>query len=236
MQGPSPEKVQEIFKSVAGGYDQANRLMTLGLDIRWRMELVRWSEAHSGDSVLDCATGTGDLALAFKKRLGARSHVVGTDFSREMLSHAPVKAKKEKLDVTFEWADAMELPYPDASFDVVSIAYGIRNVEDPIKAVGEMIRVLKPGGRLMILETGTTRVPLLGFFLKMHFKFVVPFIGGMITGDKKAYQYLQKSSSAFPGGEDFAKILREVPEVFEVRFKSFIGGASYLYRVFKTAH
>lgn len=228
--GPNPEKIHTLFSSIAGGYDRANDWMTFGLAHSWRKALVRLSHVKPGDRVLDCATGTGDLAIEFKKAVGPSGHVVGSDFCAEMLAYAPAKAQAKKLSVTFEQADAMNLPYENASFDVVSIAYGIRNVSDPIKALREMARVCKPGGRVMILETGDTHLPLLRGAMKFYFKNIVPRIGGWITGRPQAYDYLNNSSLNFPSRERFVNMIHSTGCFHRVTYRSLMGGASFIYR------
>ena len=228
--GPDPEKIHNLFSSIADGYDRANDWMTFGLAHSWRKTLVRISDAKAGDHILDCATGTGDLAIEFKKVVGPTGKVIGSDFCAEMLAYAPAKAQAKNLEITFEQADAMNLPYADSSFDVVSIAYGIRNVGDPTKALREMARVCKPGGRVMILETGDAHLPLMGGAMKFYFKNIVPRIGGWITGRPQAYDYLNKSSLSFPSRERFVQLMNATGCFRQVRFRSLMGGASFIYR------
>ncbi|MCB0412325.1 MAG: ubiquinone/menaquinone biosynthesis methyltransferase, partial [Bdellovibrionales bacterium] len=196
-----------------------------------RQKLVDWSEAKAGDQILDVATGTGDLALLFKKQVGETGRVIGSDFCKEMLDLAPPKAQKQNLAIEFQQADAMDLPFDSNQFDVVSIAYGIRNVADPAKAVQEMIRVLKPGGRLMILETGDQQNPIIQKAFQLYFSKIVPWLGKVATGQKQAYVYLNQSSLSFPAGKSFCQWLGEVGDCSDIQFKSLMGGASFLYRV-----
>lgn len=228
--GPDPEQIRNLFSSIAKGYDRANDVITFGLARSWRRQVVKWSGAKPGDRILDCATGTGDLALDFKPAVGPKGEVLGTDFCAEMLELAPAKAKARGLDVKFEIADAMTLPYADDTFDVVSIAYGIRNVADPVKALGEMARVCKPGGRVMILETGDTQMPVLHSAVQFYFKNIVPRLGGWVTGRPKAYEYLNKSSLSFPSRERFIELMKRTGKFRSCEFKSLMGGASFIYR------
>ena len=147
-------EVRQMFSSIATRYDVTNEVLSFGIHRLWRRSAVRLSGAREGNAVLDCATGTGDLALAFKRKVGASGRVMGTDFCKEMLDNAPAKAAREGLQVEFQVADAMALPFADASFDVASIAFGIRNVDDPVKCLKEMARVVRPGGRVVVLEFG----------------------------------------------------------------------------------
>ncbi len=228
--GPAAEKVKEIFSDVAHGYDRANTWMTFGLVRGWRRELVRWSGAGGGEAVLDCATGTGDLAFAFKSVVGPEGRVVGTDFCEAMLEYAPKKGALRGLEVHFETADVLALPYAEESFDIVSIAYGIRNVEDPRRALSEMARVCKPGGRVMVLETGSNEK---GWAGRLHWCFSeygVPFLGSLMTGRRKPYEYLRDSSRAFPSREAFIALLEEAHPFRKVEYRSLCMGASFLYR------
>ena len=230
IQGPREEDIKSIFHSVAAGYDRANDAMTFGMARGWRRKLVRWSGAKPGDAVLDCATGTGDLAIDFKRAVGPTGRVVGTDFCEAMLSHAGPKAQRAGLDVSFSVADAMDLPFTDDEFAVTSIAYGIRNVADPARALKEMARVTRPGGTVMILETGDTP----GFGLKTVMGFyvrqLVPRIGGFITGRRDAYEYLNRSSRGFPSRARFLDLMRSTGSFAEVEHRVILGGASFLYK------
>ncbi len=229
-QGPKPEEIRHLFAEVAQGYDKANDAMTLGMAHLWRKKLVVWADTDEGDRVLDCATGTGDLAIEFKKAVGSTGKVMGTDFCEEMLELAPPKAKKAGLDIQFQTADAMNLPFGDDSFDVTSIGYGIRNVADPQLAIREMARVVKPGGRVMILETGDSPdTPLRGFF-EFYFRQVIPRIGGWVTGKRFAYEYLNKSSRGFPSRERFLDLMRSTDAFSSVEYRVLLGGASFMYR------
>ncbi|MGE0764431.1 MAG: bifunctional demethylmenaquinone methyltransferase/2-methoxy-6-polyprenyl-1,4-benzoquinol methylase UbiE [Bdellovibrionales bacterium] len=227
---PDPEKIQNLFSSIAGGYDRANDLITFGLARAWRKAVVAASGAKAGDHVLDCATGTGDLAIEFKKVVGANGKVIGTDFCADMLAYAPAKAVAQNLEVKFEQADAMNLPYADATFDVVSIAYGIRNVADPAKALREMARVCKPGGRVMVLETGDTQWPLMKHAMQFYFKKIVPRLGGWVTGQPQAYDYLNKSSLKFPSRERFVQLMNSTGCFHKISYRTLMGGASFIYR------
>lgn len=228
--GPDPEKIQNLFSSIAGGYDKANDLITFGLAHSWRRTLVKSSGARKGDRVLDCATGTGDLAIEFKKVVGSEGQVIGTDFCADMLKHAPAKAEKLGLEIQFSEADAMMLPFNESQFDIVSIAYGIRNVADPILALREMARVCKPGGRVMILETGDNHMPLIKSAMQFYFKNVVPRLGGWVTGKPQAYDYLNKSSLKFPSRENFVQMMQSTGCFHKISYRSLMGGASFIYR------
>ena len=217
-----------MFSKVASKYDRANSVLSVGIHHLWRKKLVSLSKAKAGQDVLDCATGTGDLAIAFKKVV-ENGHVTGTDFCVDMLETAPQKAKILGLDIDFEQADVTALQYPDNKFDIVSISFGIRNVGDPLKALQEMARVAKPGGRVMVLEFGQMTTPVIKDLYRLYSEKVLPAVGGLITGQKEAYDYLQKSSAAFPSGEDFIKLMSESKCFSAMKFTPVSFGIAYIY-------
>lgn len=227
---PNPEIIRSMFSKVAANYDKGNNVLSMGIHHLWRKTLVRYSGAKTGDKVLDCATGTGDLAIEFKKHVGPTGTVVGTDFCAEMLIPAPDKAKERGLDITFEQADVTQLQYSDNSFDVCSISFGIRNVGDPVKALREMARVTKPGGTVMILEFGQVSLPVFGPLYNFYSTRILPKIGGWVTGQKEAYEYLQKSSAAFPCKEGFLELMKESGSYAKYEYKSLTGGIAYIYK------
>ncbi len=228
--GPQPEYIRDLFNSISGSYDKANDVITMGLARNWRKSVVDWSEASEGQRVLDCATGTGDLAIEFKHAVGETGKVIGTDFCEGMLKLAPKKAKKENVDVIFELGDVMNLNYPTEEFDVASIAYGIRNVADPVRGLQEMARVTKPGGYVMVLETGETETPILKRLVNFYFEHFVPRLGGWVSGRRDAYEYLQNSSRHFPSGEEFVALMSSTGAFEKVEYRRLMGGASYIYR------
>lgn len=230
IQGPQKTEIQSLFNGIAPGYDLANDLITFGLARGWRKQLVKWSEVKKGQSVLDCACGTGDLAFEFKRAVGEDGEVIGTDFSQGMLDQAPQKAKALNLDVKFEWADVTQLSYESDRFDVTSIGYGIRNVNDPIKALQEMARVTKPGGCVMILETGRSQWRLMQSGFDLYFKHVVPVLGGLVTGNPGAYKYLNQSSKKFPCREEFLVLMGEAGVFSKCEYRSLLGGSSFIYK------
>ncbi len=233
---PEAEYIKNLFGSISTTYDKANDVITLGMARQWRRELVNWSEAREGHWVVDCATGTGDLAIEFKKIVGETGHVIGTDFCKEMLEVAPNKAQKLNLKIDFEVADVMALNFPENKFDMASIAYGIRNVENVSLAISEMARVTKPGGKVMILETGEVENPILQKAIRFYFKNIVPRLGGWVSGKRDAYEYLQSSSGRFPSGEEFCSHLRASGHFSTVEFKSLMGGASFIYKCMVVAN
>lgn len=224
--GPDPNRIRSMFASISTRYDRANTVLSGGIHHLWRKKAVRWSNAKEGDRVLDCASGTGDLAIAFRKAVGASGKVIGTDFVPEMLEVARTKAP----DIQFEVADVTRLPYDDASFDVASISFGIRNVNDPRKGLAEMTRTLRSGGRLIVLEFGQPRSAVFRRLYDFYRTRVMPRLGGMVTGEQDAYEYLERSAGRFPCGEDFVTLMKSAGEFSSVEFKTLTFGIAYLYR------
>lgn len=228
--GPDAEKVREMFQDISGKYDKANDYLSFGIHHLWRKKLVKYSEAKLGDSVLDCATGTGDLAIEFKKTVGESARVVGTDFCEGMLDYAPSKAKAKNLEIEFSVADVMSLPFNENEFDISSISFGIRNVSDPKKAMAELARVTKPGGKVMVLEFGQPTMPIFSKAYEFYSKRILPHLGGAVTGKKDAYQYLEKSSAKFPCREDFVRMALATNAYHKVEYISLSGGIAYIYK------
>jgi demethylmenaquinone methyltransferase / 2-methoxy-6-polyprenyl-1,4-benzoquinol methylase len=213
------DAVRTMFDRIAPVYDAMNRVMTAGLDQRWR-RLTAEAAVRPGDRVLDACCGTGDLALA---DLRAGGRVVGLDFSERMLE----RARRKSTEVEWVRGDLLELPLEDSSFDAATVGFGVRNVADLERALAELRRVLRPGGRLGILEITTPRGPL-RLFYRLWFDHIVPLLGKLLRGGS-AYTYLPASVRRFPGPEDLAALLREAG--FEdVSFRLLAGGIVALHR------
>jgi len=198
-------QVRAMFDRIAGLYDVMNSVMTAGLHHRWRERAADLARVGPGDRALDVATGTGDLALALSRRVGPAGEVVGSDFSEGMLDRARAKAAG-RAGVRWEWGNALELPYPDRSFDAATVGFGARNFSDLERGLGEMVRVVRPGGRVVVLEITTpTRAPLSTFF-SLWFDRIVPAIGSL-AADPEAYTYLPSSVKRFPAPDALASTL-----------------------------
>jgi demethylmenaquinone methyltransferase/2-methoxy-6-polyprenyl-1,4-benzoquinol methylase len=212
------EQVQAMFDRIARVYDLMNSVMTAGMHQRWRERAADMAVLAPGDSALDVATGTGDLAIALAERVGAEGRVVGSDFSERMLELAREKAPA----LEFETANALDLPYEDDSFDAATVGFGARNFSDLAGGLREMTRVVKPGGRVVVLEITTpTRPPLSGFF-RLWFDRAVPLIGRM-AGDPDAYSYLPNSVRRFPDARGLGAAMTAVGLV-DVRWLITAGG------------
>ena len=202
------EKVQEMFDGIAPKYDLLNHLLSMGIDKKWRKKAMKVVGAGRKDIVLDVACGTGDFSIE-ALRHGVKK-VVGADISENMLAVAREKATERELTdrLDFRYGDSENLEFPDNSFDAVTVAFGVRNFEHLEKGLTEMYRVLKPGGKVVILEFSTPeRFPMKQLY-RFYFKKILPWIGGIVSGNRKAYEYLPTSVFAFPQGGQFLNIMQ----------------------------
>jgi demethylmenaquinone methyltransferase / 2-methoxy-6-polyprenyl-1,4-benzoquinol methylase len=215
-QGPGAirprDDVKAMFDRIVPHYDLMNRVMTGGRDVAWRKLAVREAfrhHAHSQSNVLDIATGTGDLAMALRD--AGAAHVTGLDFSAAMLAEAARKDAQVPAGHHIAWVegDAMALPIEDASFDAVTVGFGLRNLPDYGAALREIWRVLRPGGTFVCLETTPLTQPVLRSAFDWYFSRVVPLVGGLLSGDRDAYAYLPASAAAFPDAEALGRLMIE---------------------------
>ncbi|MGH7945036.1 MAG: bifunctional demethylmenaquinone methyltransferase/2-methoxy-6-polyprenyl-1,4-benzoquinol methylase UbiE [Opitutaceae bacterium] len=204
---PDPAAVNSMFGRIARRYDVANLLLSCGIDSYWRRQLVAAVQRHSPKSVLDLATGSGDVAFALARKLGNAAAVTGMDFCQPMLDQAIARKSAargtEYSGVTFRLGDALALPLADECYDAVTIAFGLRNLADRNRGLREMRRVLRPGGRLYVLEFSQPHRwlrPLYYFYLRR----VLPLVAGLVTGDRAAYVYLNETIGEFPDRESLA--------------------------------
>ena len=212
MVDKSGPRVRRMFGEIAGRYDRMNHLLSMNVDRYWRWRTVRIALAPAGGRVLDVCTGTGDLALAYQKEAGGRLEVIGADFCREMLAIGRRKAVQagENGRVDFVEADAQHLPLPADGFDVVCVAFGLRNVANTDRGLAEMVRVCRPGGCVAVLEFSMpSRQPLKAVY-GWYFRHVLPRIGQLLTRNQQsAYNYLPDSVGEFPQGEQLADRMRQ---------------------------
>jgi demethylmenaquinone methyltransferase / 2-methoxy-6-polyprenyl-1,4-benzoquinol methylase len=216
-------QVRSMFDRIAGVYDVMNTAMTAGLHHGWRERAADRAELEPGESALDVCCGTGDLALALAERVGPYGRVIGADFSEAMLDLAREKASGRGVSqVRFEWADALSLPYDEEIFDAVTVGFGVRNLADLEHGISELARVLKPGGRMVILEITQPQRPPLSTFFAIWFDRLVPMLG-VLAGDREAYSYLPQSVKRFPQPDGLAAIMDEAG-LERIRYTILAGG------------
>jgi demethylmenaquinone methyltransferase/2-methoxy-6-polyprenyl-1,4-benzoquinol methylase len=207
---PDPVAVNSMFARIARRYDVANRLLSGGVDTWWRRRLVAAVKIHSPEDILDLATGSGDVAFALSRKLHSKVNIIGMDFCQPMLDEAIVKQRADSHypNIVFRQGDGMALPLADATFDAVTISFGLRNMADRIQSLREMHRVLRPSGRLYVLEFSQPQrwfKPLYYFYTKR----ILPTIAGIVTGDRPAYDYLNASIERYPDHQSMsAEILQ----------------------------
>jgi demethylmenaquinone methyltransferase / 2-methoxy-6-polyprenyl-1,4-benzoquinol methylase len=227
--GPASGRLEEpqvraMFDRIARVYDRMNSVMTAGLHHKWRSRAVDLAAVAPGDRVVDVACGTGDLSLELARRVGPSGAVVGCDFSEQMLVFAREKAAREQspADLTFEWANALELPYADGEFAAATVGFGARNFSDLEQGLREMRRVVRPGGKVVVLEITTPTRPPLSTFYRVWFDRIVPGLG-RFAGDSDAYTYLPSSVRRFPGPHELAATM-ERSGLTNIRYLLTAGG------------
>lgn len=227
----SDRSVRQMFDAIAGRYRLMNAVMTFGRDAAWRRRVVAEARLPAGGSLLDIATGTGDIAFEAQAQTdGLRA--VGADFSREMMETGRRQPGGER--VLWCRADALDLPFADGSFDAVTSGYLLRNVPDQLRAFREQVRVARPGGRVVCLDTTPPRPTLLRPLILLHLRYVIPFLGRIISGDAAAYSYLASSTEGFKSAEELAAIMAEAG-LHEVQFHTFMFGTMAIHTGTKPA-
>jgi demethylmenaquinone methyltransferase/2-methoxy-6-polyprenyl-1,4-benzoquinol methylase len=227
----STERVRDMFAQIAPRYDFLNHLLSLGIDIRWRRRVVRELRLDTALPILDCCTGTGDLALMLADKVQGRIPVVGTDFCPPMLELARTKHQRTcaQLPIEFLEGDSQHLPFADASFQAVTVAFGLRNVQDTDAALREMVRLCAPGGQVAILEFSTPSLPGFKQAYQAYFRYVLPRIGQFFANnDKQAYEYLPNSVIEFPSGQALATRMEQAG-LRDIRICAMTGGVASLY-------
>jgi demethylmenaquinone methyltransferase/2-methoxy-6-polyprenyl-1,4-benzoquinol methylase len=218
------EQVRDMFTSIAKDYDKTNDVFSFGMHKGWKTETIKLAEIKANDKVLDIATGTGDLALEIKDTY-PNSEVIGLDFSPGMLE---VARERSKGSIEFIEGDALNLPFDDESINKCFISYGIRNVDSTEKCIQEIFRVLKPNGKLVVLETGRP-TGLVYFFYRLYTKFGLPILGKLLTKDMKSYSYLAETANNYPYGNEFINLVKGSANFSKVESKKLFFGASYIY-------
>lgn len=200
------EQIEKMFDSISGRYDFLNRFLSLGIDIYWRKLMVNRLRKTQPKQILDIATGTADVAIAMRKL--KPDHITGLDLSEKMLEVGRHKVKDKGLShlIQLVKGDSEALPYPDQSFDAVTVAFGVRNFENLLQGLTEMQRVLKPGGKVVILEFSRPRIFPVKQLYDFYFRYFCPWWGKLISKDDSAYRYLYESVNAFPEGDNFLQV------------------------------
>ena len=229
----SGQRVRRMFGEIAPRYDLMNHVLSLGIDISWRKRTVRELRLDGTEPILDCCTGTGDLAWLLARRVGSRARVVGTDFCLPMLTRAQRKRPRSLSGgtqvVEFLEADTQSLPFREATFQAVTVAFGLRNVEDTELGLREMRRVCRPGGEVAVLEFSQPTLPGFRQFYSAYFKHVLPRIGQSLARNQQdAYDYLPNSVAEFPSGEGLAQLMRSAG-LNDVRYIPMTFGIATLY-------
>ena len=218
--------IRDMFSAIVPRYDFLNRLLSLGIDRGWRRTLTRMALKNDTAAILDVACGTGDVSLSLRQKAPA-ARIIGLDFSQAMLDLAAVKIENEQADIELVAASAEELPFPDTDFNLLTIAFGIRNVVDKKKALGEFYRVLKPQGRLAVLEFSQPDYAWLRLLYNFYFFKILPLIGGLFA-KRSAYRYLPDSVARFPSRDEFVAWLKDAGFT-DCRYHSLTFGIATLY-------
>ena len=206
---PKKEKIQQMFDDIAPSYDQLNHLMSLGVDKIWRRKALKYIVDGTQQNILDVACGTGDSTIAIAKAAALGSRVTGIDISKGMMEPLMRKAAREGVHdrIKLQVADALEMPFKEGSFDRVTCAFGVRNFEDKQKGLEEFLRVLRPGGKTVILELSVPQKRFVRAVYDLYFMHILPLVGGAISGNRAAYRYLPASVHAFPAPQAFCAIM-----------------------------
>jgi len=226
----APDRIAGMFDAIAGHYDSLNKFLSVGFDRRWRRRMVRSLGLNETQTVLDLCTGTADVAIALCQAEPSCRRVIGVDFSTEMLRHGQNKLNTQALisKVHLLRADGTAIPMPSGSADAATIAFGIRNIQNPVDALLEIRRVVRPGGRLVILEFGMPSLPGIRAVYRWYFRKVLPWVGRLASGHNSAYSYLPRSVGEFPSGSAFCQMMQEAGFI-ETRAHMLQFGIVYLY-------
>lgn len=223
------EKIKSLFDNIAPDYDKLNHILSLNIDKGWRRKAVKEiADSAKPLRVLDVACGTGDFTIEIARKAAEGSSIIGIDLSEGMMKVGREKLKAAGIDATLEYGDCEALTYPGSSFDRVSVGFGVRNFEHLEIGLKEMYRVLKPGGKLVILELSVPSNPVIRWCYKLYFLKILPAIGGWVSGNRGAYKYLPASVLHFPAPDKFIPMLKEAG-FGDVRHKAFTLGICRMY-------
>ena len=226
------DAVRQMFAAIAQHYDVLNTVLSFGLHHYWRQQVVTVSGIPSGARLLDVCSGTADLALAFARYLGHDGQVIAMDFCEAMLDRGHQKAVQQGIHLRSTLADAQHLPFGDAVFDAVTVAFGLRNVDNLTTALREMYRVLRPGGTALVLEFGQPHGAVLGPLYRFYSHYILPRLGGWVSGHSEAYTYLPRTAAVFPAGVRFVREM-VAQDFTDVHAQALSGGIVYLYRAMR---
>lgn len=229
MSQSKEERVHDVFQSIHKRYDMMNSVISLQRHKSWRKDTMKRMDVQKGESALDVCCGTADWSLALSEAVGETGHVIGLDFSENMLAVGQTKVDKAELqNVELVHGNAMELPYEDDSFDYVTIGFGLRNVPDYLTVLKEMRRVAKPGGKIVCLETSQPTIPGFKQMYFFYFRHVMPLAGKLFVKKYDEYSWLQESTMSFPGRERLAEMFEEAG-MTNIEVKSYTGGVASMH-------
>lgn len=225
------QHVHEVFEKISQDYDKMNSVISFQMHVKWREDTMKRMNVKPGSKCLDVCCGTADWTIALAKAVGENGVVKGLDFSQNMLKVGREKTKSLP-QVELIHGNAMELPFEDNTFDYVTIGFGLRNVPDYMQVLGEMHRVLKPGGMVVCLETSQPQIPVYRQLFRFYFRFIMPMFGKLFAKSYKEYSWLQESASTFPGMKKLAQMFEQTGFV-NVSYKGYSGGAAAMHMGFK---
>lgn len=225
------QRVHEVFESISGNYDTMNSVISFQLHKLWRKDTMARMDVQRGSKTLDVCCGTADWTIAMAEAVGPTGEAYGLDFSQNMLN-VGIEKTKDIPNVTLLQGNAMELPFEDNTFDYVTVGFGLRNVPDYLQALREMNRVVKPGGKVVCLETSQSEIPVYRQVFRFYFHYVMPLFGKLFAKSYKEYSWLQESADAFPGVKQLKKMF-EKAELENVTFKKYSGGAAAVHIGYK---
>ncbi|MEK4761346.1 demethylmenaquinone methyltransferase [Viridibacillus sp. FSL E2-0187] len=231
MSQSKEERVHEVFENISDSYDKMNSVISFQLHKKWRKDTMNRMQVKPGSKALDVCCGTADWTINMAEAVGETGQVTGLDFSQNMLN-VGIEKTKSYPQVNLIQGNAMELPFPDNSFDYVTIGFGLRNVPDYMQVLSEINRVLKPGGMAVCLETSQSEIPGYRQLFRLYFKYIMPIFGKLFAKSYKEYSWLQESAGEFPGMKQLKKMFEQVG-FQNVKYKAYSGGAAAMHMGFK---